>query len=272
MRRCRATQSAWARGMAFGEDLEPVHHLEKADVILSLEADFLAWGPGRLKDARAFAGRRDVERSATVPSMNRLYVVECTPSITGAAADHRLAISSRDVGKLARALAAAIKTGDSAGPADAAIPAGISAHASWIKALVRDLTANRGKSLVIAGDTQPAEVHALAHLINHSLGNIGKTVEFLPRADAGPADQPARWRAGPAIEAGAVETLIIIEGNPAYDAPADLDFATCWRQKRPSCGFTWVSTTTRPPGCVTGIFLKPIAWKRGVICGRSTAR
>ena len=212
--------------MAFGEDLEPVHHLEKADVILSLEADFLAWGPGRLKDARAFAGRRDVEPSATVPSMNRLYVVECTPSITGAAADHRLAISSRDVGKLARALAAAIKTGDSAGPADAAIPAGLSAHASWIKALLRDLTANRGKSLVIAGDTQPADVHALAHLINHSLGNIGKTVEFLPRADAGPADQHGSLRElALAIEAGAVETLIIIEGNPAYDAPADLDFA-----------------------------------------------
>jgi MoCo/4Fe-4S cofactor protein with predicted Tat translocation signal len=212
--------------LAFGEYLEPVHHLEKADVILSLEADFLAWGPGRLKDTRAFAGRRDAQPGATGPSMNRLYVVECTPSLTGAAADHRLAIPARAVGDLARALAAAIKTGDSAGPVDVAIPAGLSAHTSWIKALLRDLTANRGKSLVIAGDTQPAEVHALAHFINDSLGNIGKTVEFFPRADAGPASQHDSLRELAAdIEAGAVETLFILEGNPAYDAPEDLDFA-----------------------------------------------
>ena len=92
--------------------------------------------------------------------------------------------------------------------------------------VARDLNANRGKSLVIAGETQPAEVHALAHLINHSLGNIGKTVEFFPRADAGPADQIGSLRElARDIEAGAVETLIILGGNPAYDAPADLDFA-----------------------------------------------
>ena len=100
------------------------------------------------------------------------------------------------------------------------------AHAGWIKALVRDLTANRGKSLVIAGDTQPAEVHALAHFINQALGNIGKTVEFFPRADAGPADQTGSLgELARAIEAGAVETLLILGGNPAYDAPAELDFA-----------------------------------------------
>ena len=79
---------------------------------------------------------------------------------------------------------------------------------------------------MIAGDSQPAEVHALAHLINHSLGNIGKTAEFFPRADAGPADQTGSLgELARDIEAGAVETLIILGGNPAYDAPGDLDFA-----------------------------------------------
>jgi hypothetical protein len=218
---------------AFGDDLEPVHHLEKADVIVSLEADFLAWGPGRLKDARAFAARRDAGPGGSGASMNRLYVVESTPSLTGAAADHRLAISARDVGELARALAGAIKPAGSSGPADVAVPALLSAHSGWIKALVRDLTTNRGKSLVIAGDTQPSFVHALAHFMNDSLGNIGKTVEFFPRADSGPADQHGSLRELAAdIEAGTVETLIILGGNPAFDAPGDLDFDRILRSQK----------------------------------------
>ena len=89
-----------------------MHHLEKADVILSLESDFLAWGPARLKDARAFAARREPRTEGRRASMNRLYVVESTPSLTGAAADHRLAITSRDVGRLASALADAIEPGE----------------------------------------------------------------------------------------------------------------------------------------------------------------
>ena len=207
--------------LAFGEDLEPVHHIEKAEVIVSLEADFLAWGPARLKDARAFAARRDALEGSASASMNRLYVVECTPSLTGAAADHRLAIPARGCRAVARALAAAIEP--PAVPAAAEQPPGKlhAEHAGWIKALARDLNANRGRSLVIAGDSQPAEVHALAHLINHSLGNIGKTAEFFPRADAGPADQTGSLgELARDIEAGAVETLIILGGNPAYDAPA----------------------------------------------------
>jgi MoCo/4Fe-4S cofactor protein with predicted Tat translocation signal len=212
--------------LAFGEDLEPVHHLEKADVCVSLEADFLAWGPARLKDARAFASRRDALDGGAAASMNRLYVVESTPSLTGAAADHRLAIRARDVAAVARALAAAIEPRAATVAAEqpaANIQAG---HSAWVSAVARDLIASRGKSLVIAGDSQPAEVHALAHLINHSLGNIGKTVEFFPRPDAGPADQTGSLgELAREIEAGAVETLIILGGNPAFDAPGDLDFA-----------------------------------------------
>ena len=100
------------------------------------------------------------------------------------------------------------------------------AHAGWIKALLRDLNANRGKSLVIAGDTPAGGGSRPGPPDQSSLGNIGKTVEFFPRADAGPADQLGSLRELAAdIEAGAVETLIILGGNPAYDAPADLDFA-----------------------------------------------
>jgi MoCo/4Fe-4S cofactor protein with predicted Tat translocation signal len=212
--------------LAFGEDLEPVHHLQKAEVIVSLEGDFLAWGPGKLKDARAFASKRDVGDGGATASMNRLYVLESTPSLTGAAADHRLAIPSRDVALFARAIAAELEIGERAGAQGGAISERIAAHAGWIKSVARDLKANRGKSLVIVGETQPPEVHALAHLINHGLGNVGGTVEFFPRADAGPGDQIGSLRElAKDLLAGAVETLIILGGNPAYDAPADLDFA-----------------------------------------------
>ena len=160
--------------------------------------------------------------------MNRLYVAESTPSLTGALADHRLPIASRDVQLLADVLAKAIKPGDAPSSDDLIIPKyrHPSAHAGWIQeALARDLKSSAGKSLLIAGETQPAEVHALAHLINHSLGNIGKTVDFHPRADAGPADQIGSIRElARDIEAGSVDTLLILEGNPAFDAPADLDF------------------------------------------------
>ena len=102
----------------------------------------------------------------------------------------------------------------------------LAGRAGWIKALAGDLLKAKGKSLVIAGDTQPPEIHALVHLINHNLGNIGKTVEFLARVDAGPVDQVGSLRELVRdMNTGAVDTLIILGGNPAYDAPVDLEFA-----------------------------------------------
>jgi len=211
--------------LAFGEDVEPVHRLERADVIVSLDSDFLAGGPGRLKDARAFAARREAGDAQPPTAMNRLYVVECTPTLTGAAADHRLAVPARDVAFFARAIAAALGIGEPAPGVDRTLPDPLAAHSRWITALVRDLEANRGKSLVVAGLTQPSEVHVLAHLINHALGNVGRTVEFVARVDAGPVDQAGSLRELVRdMNAGAVNTLIILGGNPAYDAPADLDF------------------------------------------------
>jgi molybdopterin-containing oxidoreductase family iron-sulfur binding subunit len=217
--------------LAFGQELEPVHHLDQADVIVSLESDFLAWGPGRLKDARAFAGRREVEKDSLAsitghppeegggsPKMNRLYVIESTPTITGAAADHRFAVASRDVEAIARSLADFVQ-------GKAALVT-VKPGQEWLSAMERDLKAAGARGLVLAGDTQPAEVHALAHLINHALGSIGRSVTFVDRVDAGPADQVGSLRELIAdIGAGKVDTLIILGGNPAYDAPADLDFA-----------------------------------------------
>jgi molybdopterin-containing oxidoreductase family iron-sulfur binding subunit len=223
--------------LAFGEDLEPVYHLDQADVIVALDADFFAWGPGRLKDARAFAARREVEPELRefitgraeqggpaqgAPAMNRLYAIECTPTITGGSADHRLAVSARDVDPIARAIA----RGVGVGPKDAKLPDPLSAHEEWVAAVARDLTRTRGRCVVIPGESQPKEVHALAHLMNHALGNVGKTVEYLPRLDEGPTDQFASLRElADDINAERVDTLILLGVNPAYDAPADLKLA-----------------------------------------------
>jgi molybdopterin-containing oxidoreductase family iron-sulfur binding subunit len=152
--------------------------------------------------------------------MNRLYVVEPTLTLTGAAADHRLAIAARDVAAFAQAIAARLGVGEHK------LPERLGAFAHWIDALARDLAAHRGTSLVIAGETQTPEVNALACLINHALGNVGKTVEFIPRVDAAPPEQIGSLRElVKDMNAGAVDTLVILGGNPAYDAPADLEFA-----------------------------------------------
>ena len=104
---------------AFGEDVEPVYHLDKADILVALDADFLAWGPGRIKDARAFATRREPGDPAAGANatMNRLYSIESTPTLTGAAADHRLAVLARDVALFTRALAAELGMPEQLAPA-----------------------------------------------------------------------------------------------------------------------------------------------------------
>jgi Fe-S-cluster-containing dehydrogenase component len=207
--------------LAFGEDLVPVYHVEKADVIVALDSDFLARGPGRLHDARGFASRREVSADpAAGTTMNRLYCIEPTLSLTGAAADHRLPIAAADVAVLARAIAALVGVGDHK------LPERLAGHSGWVAALARDLTAHQGKSLVLVGETQRPEVHALAHLINHTLGNIGTTVDLIARVDGGASEHIGSLRELAAdIKAGSVETLLILGGNPAYDAPADIDFA-----------------------------------------------
>lgn len=209
--------------LAFGEVYESLHHVEKANVIAAFDSDFLVSGAGRLKDARAFAARRDVDAPGAA-SMNRLYVFECTPSVTGGSADHRSPVASDDVAFLVRKLAGLV--GVSGYPAETEFPPRLTQAGRVLKAMAKDLKANVGKSLILIGESQPAEIHALGHLINHALGNFGQTIELLPRIDAGPVNQAASIaELVKDINAGLVETLVILGGNPAYDAPSDLDFA-----------------------------------------------
>ncbi len=94
--------------LELGADVEPIYHLDRADVILSLDSDFLQSMPGSLRYARDFAGRRRVRQGSA--HMNRLYAVESAPTITGAAADHRLALPPSHIATFAHALAEMLTT------------------------------------------------------------------------------------------------------------------------------------------------------------------
>ena len=190
---------------------------EKADVILSLDADFLASGPGHIGYMKQFYRRRKL--SGPSDTMNRLYVVEPTPSVTGSSADHRLPLKVSEVGQFARALAAKLGLGGS-GTLTPAVE-------KWLDAVAGDLQKNRGKSLVVAGEFQPAEVHALAHAINAALGNVGATVYYTEPVEANPVNQLESFTELCAdMDAGKVNTLLIFGSNPVYDAPHDFDFTT----------------------------------------------
>jgi Fe-S-cluster-containing dehydrogenase component len=209
--------------LAFGQYLDELRHIERADVILSLDSDFLASGPASLRDARAYASRR---QPGAPDRMNRLYVVESSPSSTGSRADHRLVVRPSEVELVARRLAAACGV---AGAADGAAPrAGLAAErtARWIDAVANDLQAHRGSSLVVAGDGQPPAVHALAHAMNAALGNAGRTVVYIDPVEASPSDQFQSVRELVAdMDGGQVDLLLVVGGNPVYTVPADLPFA-----------------------------------------------
>ena len=203
--------------LAFGEYVDAQYAVERADVILSLDADFLCAGNNGLKHARAFASRRRIEGDRA--QLNRLYAVESTATNTGTKADHRLPLRASEIEAFARAVAAQVGV---AGAGGAAVPA---AAEAWIGPLVKDLQAARGRSLVIAGDAQPPIVHALAHALNEALGNVGTTVTYTETAELRPANQLADLQTLVGeMNAGTVNFLLILGGNPVYTAPADLNF------------------------------------------------
>ena len=204
--------------MAFGEYVNTVYRVDQAGVILTLDSDFLTAGPGSLRYAREFARKRRVENEQS--KMNRLYSVESTPTNTGAMADHRFRMRSVDIEGFARALAIELGLSTVIGPSSAPqVPSG------WVAALARDLKQHAGASLIAVGEQQPPVVHALAHAMNQALGNFDKTVYFTDPIEAVPSNQwGSMGELAADIRAGSVTTLLILGGNPAYDAPADLGF------------------------------------------------
>ena len=204
----RDNAQAGAR-LAFGEVVNTIYRFDNADVILSIDSDFLSGGPGTLRYVHDFAARRRVEPGRT--EMNRLYMVESTATNTGAVADHRFRLRPSEIENLARTIAAAV-----------GVQSGVTAlgnqqanSAEWIPAVARDLLQHRGKSVVIAGDCQSPVVHALAHAMNHALGNVGKTVDYTESIEAEPVAQTESLRELVRdMDAGQVDLLVMVGGKP----------------------------------------------------------
>jgi molybdopterin-containing oxidoreductase family iron-sulfur binding subunit len=221
--------------LLFGAPLRPVLHLEHARTIVCLDADPLGSHPAALANAREFAASRTAENGA----MSRLWVAESALSITGGAADHRVALPPSAVASLAATLAGRfIKRIKSStwGPLEALVQtlAGVgdeSLAPAFAAGVLADLERDLGRAVVVAGPRQPAEVHALVALMNVALGAVGGLVTYV--ADDEPCRPPhvEALRALCAdLAAGTVDTLLILGGNPVYDAPADLDFAACLKR------------------------------------------
>jgi MoCo/4Fe-4S cofactor protein with predicted Tat translocation signal len=206
--------------LAFGRDIEPQYDFTRADIVVSLDADFLSSeGPANLRAIRQFTSRRRIA-SQTEPTLNRLYVVETVHSLTGGKADHRLPLKAGEIDAFARALASRVGVGGVNGNAPGETSAAVDA-------IAKDLAAARGHSIVIAGDAQPASVHALAHAMNEALGNNGQTVTYTATPEAVVSDQVADLKALVSdMDAGRVQMLLIVgESNPVLTAPADFKFA-----------------------------------------------
>ena len=215
--------------LAFGQPLEPVYRLERADVIVAVDADLFGSGPFHLRYSRDWASRRAPDAPG---GMNRLYAVEPVFTVTGASADHRLRVRSSQIGPFLRALAAELQGQGVAIPAGIA-QAGQGAWQKFVQALARDLAAKRGRSLVAVGRFQAPEVQAIAWAINDALGNLGETVRFAQPADV-PAIAPteAIRQATALLDGGNVDTLVVLGGNPVYDAPADVPFAAAMQKAK----------------------------------------
>ena len=192
--------------MAFGQPVNTTYRFDLAQRVLSLDCDFLApTFPGYLRYSRDFMARRRI--TETNKEMNRLYVVETTPSNTGAVADHMWEVKPSEFEAVAKAIAA--------GSAPQNLP--------WIAPLVKDLQQHNGASIVLAGDNQPPIIHALAHSMNSALGNVGKTVFYTDPLEVNPVEHRESLQALLSdIDTGLVELLVIIGGNPVHNTPVDL--------------------------------------------------
>jgi MoCo/4Fe-4S cofactor protein with predicted Tat translocation signal len=206
--------------LAFGEPVETRYDLSKADVIVSLDADFLYAGfPGSARYTRDFAARRNPDAN-----MNRLYVVESTPSSTGMKADHRLPARASDIEKFLQLL---VQGGHPLAELGTSNTGLTEEQFRFFVALQKDLESHRGASLIIPGDHQPPAVHAIAHAMNQALGNVGQTVFYTEPVDANPVNRNQSLQAlVEDMRGGKVDLLLILGGNPAYDAPAELEFAS----------------------------------------------
>jgi molybdopterin-containing oxidoreductase family iron-sulfur binding subunit len=210
--------SAAAAQAAFGQSVKPLYQFAKAKRIVAIDADFFQTEAHSLAYARDFAkGRKVVSKT---DAMNRLYSIESSFSLVGSMADHRLRLASSHMLAFTAALAGKVSGTDTF----SALAQGLTFkdQDKWLDACAADLLAHKGESVIVAGSHLPPQVHAIVYALNVALGNVGKTVDFV-KVPANTAATISTLAA--ALKAGSVKSLVILGGNPVYDAPADLGFA-----------------------------------------------
>jgi len=204
-------QTAGAK-MSFGSPAKPIYKFDQATRIVSLDKDIFS--DFNVRYTKDFNKGRLYNQEKT--EINRLYSVETTLSLTGAKADHRIAVKPSQMPEIAKAIAAALGV--------AGATSTYTENAQWIQAMAKDLQANRGKSIIVAGDNQSPVVHALANAMNQTLGNVGTTISYVepfqPFADVLQTDQLRQLISE--IDNNAVKMLVVLGGNPVYNTPFDL--------------------------------------------------
>jgi molybdopterin-containing oxidoreductase family iron-sulfur binding subunit len=223
-----------ASDAVFGEPLEAQPDFAASRVVLALDSDFLCQGPMSLRWARDFSARRAPR--AAIPEPNRLYAVESTLSLTGSVADHRLALRSSELPQFTALLLGELSRSD----ARARLP-GIEAFGElpssdgsplqpWVRALAADLLKHWGECLVVAGPQQPFEVQVLALALNGALGSFGRTLRLTRSALADPLGSSSLADLRSAIDARAVDGLIVLDCDPLYDADPALELEAALKQ------------------------------------------
>jgi molybdopterin-containing oxidoreductase family iron-sulfur binding subunit len=234
---CAGDSAREGARLAFGHAYAARYHFDRAKVILALDADFLSDPAAGVRHARDFIATRDPERGA----MSRFYAVEPTPTVTGMMADHRLPLESAQIEAFARALARELGVNADQGrsaPRTRNFSGAGFARDMWpqdrlLHVVADELKAHRGASLIVMGETQPPELHAWVHAMNAALGNVGTTLDYIDPVEVSPPqainpqgeDDGSLRALTDAMHAGKVDTLLVLGGNPVYDAPADLAFA-----------------------------------------------
>ncbi|HJW57942.1 MAG TPA: molybdopterin oxidoreductase, partial [Burkholderiaceae bacterium] len=214
-----------AAQIAFGRAADALYRLDRAVLIVSLDADLFGDWPGAIRHARDFLRQR---RSEAPLFANRLLAVEPAPSLCGAIADDRLALPPPEIERLAWRVAARLGV---PGVPPGIAPSSDARAARWEAVLARELTAHHGAALVVAGGSLSPQTRALVHLLNAHLGNAGHTVLSIAPVEARPQSHAASIAAlAGDMHAGRVTDLVIVGGNPVYDAPVDLEFGEALRQ------------------------------------------
>ncbi len=210
---------------AFGQDLSVTYDFSKAKIVLAIDADFMQYSNAPDRYQHELMDRRDVDKHGE--DMSRIYAVEAYPTLTGAVADHRVPLRPSLMLAFAKALAGRLGV---AGAESASLPSGIEER--FLSALASDLQSNPGAAVVVPGEQHDPALHAICHAINEQLGAFGQTVKFTTPVLPKPVGCLEEIKAlASDIAAGRVHSLIILGGNPVYNAPSDLKLGELIKEK-----------------------------------------